>query len=420
MDQFELRTALWQYETKTQQTDEEKKLRELANFLEVEEAMPSLPNRLRGFSLFDRFTSWMGASNPFAKPVDGDQHAVWLQDNIAGRPEGADNTVWEAEFVAAYFIRNTGKDSSKIVANIAGKLGLGEVDESRATIAKRLEPWVEAILPAHTVKIRIGDKHDEVLGPSDRSGVSTNVVQTRGTHEDGSFITSKGVDIKTHPMTTTFAEPTGWAVISDIDDTIKVTMTSSPLGILKSTFVDTPTPVKGMPEFYAHLRKVLKNPPFWYLSASPYNLYPFLRDFRTEHYPTGPLLLREASWMNLAGFLTSLTAGTQAYKVRRMKVIHKLFPRRMFMCIGDSTQSDPEAYGEMARKHPGWIGGIFIRKVTGVAEIDEAKKNVPERFEKAFKDVPKEIWYVFEDPAELYGKVSALMNQHPGGKSAGN
>ena len=55
------------------------------------------------------------------------------------------------------------------------------------------------------------------------------------------------------------------------------------------------------------------------------------------------------------------------------------------------------------------MGKIFIRKVTGVAEQDETHKNSDERFEKAFKDVPKEIYYIFENPEEVYEKVDALV-----------
>lgn len=87
---------------------------------------------------------------------------------------------------------------------------------------------------------------------------------------------------------TEFAIPEGWAILSDIDDTIKVTQTPSPIGILESTFlVESPEPVKGMPELYAKLKTQLQDPPFFYLSASPYNLYPFLRAFQRTHFPHG-------------------------------------------------------------------------------------------------------------------------------------
>jgi phosphatidate phosphatase APP1 len=92
-----------------------------------------------------------------------------------------------------------------------------------------------------------------------------------------------------------------------------------------------------------------------------------------------------------------------------MMKVHSWFPRRKFVCLGDSTQSDPEAYSEMYRRFPDWIGKIFIRKVTGVAELDETQKNSDARFEKAFKGVPKEIYHVFEDPSELYELIDALV-----------
>jgi phosphatidate phosphatase APP1 len=125
-------------------------------------------------------------------------------------------------------------------------------------------------------------------------------------------------------------------------------MTSDPIGILRSTFVSDPTPIQGMPELYAAIRTAISPAaPFFYLSASPYNLYKFLHSFREKFYPQGTIILRDANWMNLSGLLSNLTLGTQAYKVDRMEKINSWLPKRKMICIGDSTQSDPEAYGEM-------------------------------------------------------------------------
>jgi phosphatidate phosphatase APP1 len=214
------------------------------------------------------------------------------------------------------------------------------------------------------------------------------------------------------PSTTSLAEPTGWAIISDIDDTIKITQTTSPLGILHNTFcVEEPLPVPGMPQLYSNLAKnpQLQNPPFLYLSASPYNLYPFLREFREQHFPSGPLILRDASWQNLGGLIASLSQGTQEYKSDRIAKMHSWLPKKKVILIGDSTQSDPEAYGETARDFPGWVGGIFIRKVTGIAGMDEEAKNGDARFEKAFEGVEKSIWHVFTEPKEVEEGVARLV-----------
>jgi phosphatidate phosphatase APP1 len=230
---------------------------------------------------------------------------------------------------------------------------------------------------------------------------SKDQVQTVAAHLPPPF----GLESTTH-----FVQPTGWAIISDIDDTIKITQTTSPVGILHNTFcVDRALPVSGMPELYAHLKTKLQDPAWLYLSASPYNLYPFLRSFRNEHFPSGPLILRDASWQNLGGLIASLSQGTQEYKANRIEKVHSWLPQKKVILIGDSTQSDPEAYGETARKFPDWVGAIFIRKVTGIAGMDEETKNGDARFGKAFEGVDKSICHVFTDPKEVAEKVDALV-----------
>jgi phosphatidate phosphatase APP1 len=227
----------------------------------------------------------------------------------------------------------------------------------------------------------------------------------------------------------------------DIDDTIKITQTSDPIGILRSTFVSPATPIQGMPELYTYIREVIKpSSPFFYLSASPYNLYPFLRDFREKFYPDGTVILRDASWMNLSGLLSNLTLGTQAYKIDRMEKIYSWLPHRKMICVGDSTQSDPEAYGEIYRRHAGWIRLILIRKVLDIAAVGMQEKNQPARFEKAFESIPPSAvrlipiliadfpalretsptskanwmqWHVFETPEECYQLIGDAVRCEP-------
>ncbi len=113
--------------------------------------------------------------------------------------------------------------------------------------------------------------------------------------------------------------------------------------------------------------------------------------------------------MNLAGFIANLTQGTQKYKVERLDKIHDWVPKRKMIVVGDSTQTDPESYGEIYRKHEGWIKKIYIRKVTDVANMKETDKNTEGRFEKAFEGVPREVWMTFEDPKEVYESMDQLM-----------
>ena len=390
---------------RAEETDQERITREHSDFAGFEADMPTLASRF-SFSFKDNLSSYLGRKNPFFSSVNPETDYVWILDSTASQNRLGR---WKAEFVACYFVKNSGKDLSKIVAWVSEKVGLADDQGARKTVAERLQPFADQILPAHAVDIDLLGLTAR-LGPSGRDGISVDELSIPGNdYKDGQVARLSAVGGSATPFNITFAKPKGWAVLSDIDDTIKKTLTSSPVGILTTTFAEEPEPIKGMPELYKHIVQKLGNPPFWYLSASPYNLYPFLRKFRDTYYPNGTMILRDACWMNLAGFLANLTQGTEAYKVDRIEKLNGWFPKRRFILIGDSTQTDPESYGEAYRKFGGkWVGAIYIRKVTGVAEMDESTKNAPERFEKAFKGVPKDVWYVFEDAQELYAKIDAL------------
>ncbi|KAF4464794.1 actin filament organization app1 [Fusarium albosuccineum] len=336
----------------------------------------------------------------FGKAVDrGD--IVWLFDNTAYR--NPDTDVWEAEFVAAVFENEPKCRVADIVSSVAKTLGLAEDAAERDIIEERIIPFLWDIQAARVFWLE-HRKRELKLGPTSINGITTVVLPVERYHK-GSAVDATALvppEVKGFlDMQTYYAGPEGWGIISDVDDTIKVTMTSDPLGILKSTFVDPPTPIPGMPELYSDLESLLpRDTPWFYLSASPYNLYPLLRDFRDRYYPPGTLILRDSSWRTVSGLLSALTTGTEEYKADRMKKIHSWLPRRKMILIGDSTQSDPEAYGEIYRTFPDWVKIILIRKATDVAAFGIDEKNQPERFEKAFKDVPRHTWHIFEDPSE--------------------
>lgn len=164
-----------------------------------------------------------------------------------------------------------------------------------------------------------------------------------------------------------------------------------------------------MPDFYKILDQQLHKPCWFYLSASPYNLYPFLHKFLDDYYPKGTMILRDASWQTLGGLLGSLTQGVKPYKSSMIEKIHGWLPDRKFICIGDSTQMDPETYAAMYKKFPGWISAIYIRKVLDAPYME--KKNKPERFEKAFEGVPAHVWKLFVLPDELVEHISAIADE---------
>ncbi|KAJ6079787.1 hypothetical protein N7467_009540 [Penicillium canescens] len=385
------------------------------------------PPERRSSTIISYITSFLGTKNPLARPADPHKNTVWLLDNTAyqrttyNKHNEIVSKTWQAEVVACIFEKGGRKDVGKVVAAIAdyigldGELGSTHEHEIRRRIEHRVQPFLDQVSPSRTITLHVpisrrGQWHE--LGPSDRNGIVSQSVQLgdgdMGHIHDGTVVRPRLYDFggRSVSMNTTFARPHGWLVISDIDDTIKRTMTLEPTGIIRSTFVEEPEVISGMPEFYRWVDGELGAPAWFYLSASPYNLYPFLHKFLREHYCAGTLVLRDYSWMDITGLIRSFTEKTQEYKVDRMEKIQGWFPRRRVLCIGDSTQKDPEAYAEMYERYPGWVQAIAIRKVTDVAHMKE--KNEPERFEKAFENVPDHVWTVFEDPEELYEFVDRL------------
>jgi phosphatidate phosphatase APP1 len=104
-----------------------------------------------------------------------------------------------------------------------------------------------------------------------------------------------------------------------------------------------------MPELYASLAKSLNGPQFIYVSGSPFQLYPFLNDFIDKAYSAskGPILLQNLTLVDIPGLLDfAKSDGVQEYKVSMIERINGMYPSKKFLAVGDSTQKDPETYGE--------------------------------------------------------------------------
>ncbi|KAJ0108361.1 ctin filament organization protein app1 [Diaporthe amygdali] len=417
------------YSISTCNADEmQQKTRRQSKFPDVEASLQrSTPSNYKTYRPFQpkrlvsdpvaNILSYLGSRNPWPQPVSKDDE-LWLFDNTAfvatskGK-DGKETQTWNAEFVAAVFSQHPSCTVSDVVVQIADKIGLADDDEAKRTIEERLRPFLMDIQPGKQVLALHGGETHLKFSSGSRNGISADIKTIPAAPAGMIVPTTAQVPQGTTGLLqskTFFADPEGWAVISDVDDTIKITQTSDPIGILRSTFVNKPEPVAGMPELYKFIQsEITSASPWFYLSASPYNLYPFLRGFRDAYYPHGQLLLRDASWMSIPGLLSNLTLGTEGYKVDRMKKIHSWLPNKKVICIGDSTQSDPESYGEIYRTHPEWVKAIYIRKVTDIAAVGIEEKNMDERFQAAFKDVPTTVWRVFSEPDELYDVFRELV-----------
>lgn len=55
---------------------------------------------------------------------------------------------------------------------------------------------------------------------------------------------------------------------------------------------------------------------------------------------------------------------------------------------------------------------ILIRRVEDIAAVGIKEKNEPKRFEDAFKDIPREAWYVFDEASECAQIIRDTISKH--------
>ncbi len=202
---------------------------------------------------------------------------------------------------------------------------------------------------------------------------------------------------------------TGVTVVSDIDDTIKISQVTNRQLLLKNTFLEPFQPVPGMANLYRQLAD-RESARFWYVSASPWQLFAPLSDFvRSNGYPSGIFCLKNVRWKDRS--VLSLLDSPKEYKPEVIEPVLKRFPSRRFVLVGDSGEGDPEIYAALARQYPRQVERIYIRDTTG-----EGLGAL--RYRRLTNDIPAVKWIIFRSPAELdatgstaYGKYEKPPDQ---------
>jgi hypothetical protein len=173
-------------------------------------------------------------------------------------------------------------------------------------------------------------------------------------------------------------EPYGLSLISDIDDTIKVT--NIPAGramIIENTFYRPFVAVAGMAERY---RGLGDETAFHYVSGGPWQLYrPLAQFITTAGYPQGSFhmksvrknLLTPGSWQDLSKLAGG--AATTEQKLTQISDIIGHFPQRRFILVGDSGERDPEVYREIRDRFPRQIEAVWIRDLVNDRKLHPAR-----------------------------------------------
>jgi hypothetical protein len=193
------------------------------------------------------------------------------------------------------------------------------------------------------------------------------------------------------PIQIHFLANQGWSVISDIDDTIKISNVRDRRALIHTTFCEPFRAVPGMASVYREWSN--SGAQFHYVSGSPWQLFPCLDEFLiTNRFPAGTFHLKTFR-MKDSSVLKMFGPQTR-YKSGEISALLKQVPQRRFVLVGDSGEQDPEIYGELARQYRSQIAHILIRNVT--REDREAS-----RYRASFRDLPNTLWTVFEDAQTL-------------------
>ncbi|CAF1447999.1 unnamed protein product, partial [Didymodactylos carnosus] len=185
----------------------------------------------------------------------------------------------------------------------------------------------------------------------------------------------------------------GLSVISDIDDTIKISEVLDKIRLIANTFIQPFKPVPGMATLYQQWKK-RHNCTFHYLSAMPDQLFTLTNEFIDKNnFPIGSFHMRHFHWTSKSIFNFVHSQSTFNHKLKYLRYFLSN-TMRDFVLIGDSGEKDPEVYGLITREYPERIRAIFIRRISGSLSSDS-------RFAQAFKNIPQEKWMIFDDPKQI-------------------
>jgi len=191
--------------------------------------------------------------------------------------------------------------------------------------------------------------------------------------------------------------PQGLTIISDIDDTIKISEVRDRQRLLARTFLMLYEAVPGMAPVYQ--AAAARGAVIHYLSASPDPLTGPLGGFIREFgFPDGPLHLRP--FRTKSSDILKVGKDTVSYKKDVIRTIATRWPGRGLVLIGDSGERDPEIYADIARELGSRVRLIAIREVDGQLSSP--------RYVKTFRKLPAGQWLVFNDPTLLSAALQKI------------
>jgi len=296
------------------------------------------------------------------------------------------------------------KERTLLIEAIAKAFDLDDNDAKSALFDQRASYFLSISEPNRRVSVKIG-AHTLALPPSDSGGYFEGEIQLPS--DEAAKLANAGVmsyesvptavNASRFSGTARLAPEEGLSVVTDMDDTIKVTNVLNRTEMLKNTLVRPFTAVAGMPALYRSWQEAGgEHILFHVVSAGPWQFNEPLRQF------TKDFAFPDFSWHMRSGLkptnpeevMQELKPNPEPFKISTIEVLMRRFPKRHFVCVGDSGERDPEVYSRLLRDFPNQVDAVFIHNVTHKSEDVE-------RFKNLFPGQTAVKLRVFDDPTEL-------------------
>ncbi len=179
----------------------------------------------------------------------------------------------------------------------------------------------------------------------------------------------------------------GTIVISDIDDTVKITEVTDHRRLLARTFLEPFEAVSGMADVYQ--RWETEGAAIHFVSNGPWQFFPELQEFFEDaSFPRATWSMRNFRLKERTG--VEFLLGGDSHKLAEITRCLREYPDRTFILVGDTGERDPEIYATVASEFPEQVRLILLHNVTG-------ESNDSPRLQEALRGLALDRWILFDD-----------------------
>lgn len=226
--------------------------------------------------------------------------------------------------------------------------------------------FVTASAAGVPVTVRLGER-EHVVTSDDGGYVDLRLDSTLEPGWHTAYLSTEGSAPVPTPVRTVGPDQC-LGLVSDIDDTVMVTMLPRPLIAVRNAFLlkeSARQPVPGMAALYREIVAAEPDVFVVYLSTGAWNAAGALSRFLRRHdYPPGPLLLTDWGPTQTGWFRSG-----QDHKRQQLRRLFEELPQLTWLLVGDDGQHDPSLYAEAAAAAPERVLAVAIRELSTAEQV---------------------------------------------------